>query len=147
MKKTTTRRKNENELDTYFKLVKEFPLISIKNEKQLARASKFVDHLLKSGELDSGEQEYLDALTDLIEIYEDEHCKFPPVSAAAMLSHLIEARCVTQAEVSRETGISRSIVSEILKGKRRIALAHMGRLARFFHLPASVFFTNDFPEK
>lgn len=143
MKKLISRRKSENHLDTYFKLVKEFPLVSIKNEKQLALASRFLDHVLNSRELDSGEQEYLDALTDLIECYEEEHCKFPSVTAAALLAHLIEARCVTQADVARETGISRSVISEILKGKRRIALAHMGRLARYFRVPASVFLTDE----
>ena len=131
-------------LDTYFELVKEFPLVSIKNDKQLASASKFLDRLLRRGELDAGEEQYLDALGDLVIVYEDEHCKFPPVNAASMLAFLIEdAKGRTQADVSRGTGISQPIISEILKGKRRIAMSHLAPLAKFFHVPQSVFLKNE----
>jgi transcriptional regulator with XRE-family HTH domain len=48
-----------------------------------------------------------------------------------MRRHLIEdAKGCTQAEVSRGTGISQPIISEILKGKRRISMSHLAPLAR-----------------
>ena len=48
-----------------------FPLASIKSDKQLAAAQEVMDRLLAKGELDEGEEMYLDALSDLVATYED----------------------------------------------------------------------------
>src|SRR3954468_20669933 len=56
--------------DTYFALVKEFPLTHIRDDEHLKEAQEAIDQLLQE-ELDEGAQAYLDALTDLVEIYED----------------------------------------------------------------------------
>jgi HTH-type transcriptional regulator/antitoxin HigA len=143
MHTAAARRKSESKLDSYFALVKEFPLASIKNDKQFDAAHKFLGELFKLKKLDSGQQVYFDALCDLIQVYDDEHFPISAPSSEAMLAHLIEAKCCTQAGVSRATGISPSVISEILKGKRRLAMAHLGPLAKFFHVPASVFLPED----
>ena len=39
---------------------------------------------------------YLDALSDLVAAYEDEHYPIEPASDADMLRHLMEAKGVTQ---------------------------------------------------
>lgn len=62
MKSTTARRNGKNKLDSYFALVKQFPLVSIKDEKQFWAAEKFMHRMLRRGKLDSGEQQYFDAL-------------------------------------------------------------------------------------
>jgi HTH-type transcriptional regulator / antitoxin HigA len=64
---------------------------------------------------------YLDALSDLIASYEDEHHSIEPASDAAMLAHLMESAGVTQAQLSRETSIPKSTISEVLAGKSRSA--------------------------
>lgn len=140
MKKNSVRRQPKMKLDTYLKLVEEFPLVEIQNEEHLIAASKFLDHVLQLGRLDSGETAYLNALTLIVEVYEEEHIKFPSTTPASRLRHLIEdAKGCTQADVSRATGISQGNLSEILKGRRRIALSHLAPLAKFFHVPQSVF--------
>jgi antitoxin component HigA of HigAB toxin-antitoxin module len=139
MKTAAARRKKKGKPDSYFELVKQFPLVSIKTDQQLARASKFLDHLLGQS-LDAGGERYLDALSDLVIVYEDAHVKFPSTSPASRLAFLIEdAKGCTQADVSRATGISQGNLSEILSGRRRIALSHLAPLAKFFHVPQSVF--------
>jgi hypothetical protein len=47
------------------------------------------------GKLDEGEEMYLDALSDLVGAYEDEHYAIKPASDADMLRHLMEAKVVT----------------------------------------------------
>jgi antitoxin component HigA of HigAB toxin-antitoxin module len=74
--------------DTYFDLVKGFPLIHIRNDAHLAAAQEMLDGLLQEN-LDAGAQEYLDALTDLIEIYEDEHFPIPDAPPADVLRELM----------------------------------------------------------
>src|SRR5882672_6951683 len=91
--------------DSYLALVMAFPLASIKSDEQLQEAQKVMDHLLARGQLDVGEEMYLDALSDLVAAYEDEHYAIKPASDADMLRHLMEAKGVTQAELSRATGV------------------------------------------
>jgi HTH-type transcriptional regulator/antitoxin HigA len=91
-----------------------FPLASIKSDEQFREAQEVMDQLLSRGDLDDGEEMYLDALSDLVGAYEDEHYAIEPASDADMLRHLMEAKGVTQAQLSRETTIPKSTISEIL---------------------------------
>ena len=84
------------------------PLAVIKSEDHLEAAQAVLDRLLAKGDLDDGEQMYLDALSDLVACYEDEHHPIAPASDADMLRHLMEAKGVSQTKVSRETGIAKS---------------------------------------
>lgn len=104
--------------DAYMDLVRAFPLASIRSEEHLEAAQKVMDKLLVQGELDDGEELYLDALSDLVATYEDEHYAIAPASDADMLRHLMEAKEVTQAQLSRETGVAKSTISEVLAGKK-----------------------------
>ena len=63
----------------------------------------------------------------------------PPVSDAEMLRHLVEAKGITQTEVSRATGIADSTISEVLKGKRSLNRSHIGKLAKYFNVSPDVF--------
>ena len=62
-----------------------------------------------------------------------------PVSDAEMLRHLIEAKGVSQTEISSATGIADSTISEILKGRRSLNRSHIGKLARYFNVSPDVF--------
>ena len=88
------------ERDAYLDLVQVFPLASIKSDEHLEAAQEVMDQLLAKGELDDGEEMYLDALSDLVATYEDEHYVIAPASDADMLRHLMEAKGVTQAQLS-----------------------------------------------
>jgi HTH-type transcriptional regulator/antitoxin HigA len=124
--------------DSYLKLVTAFPLASIKSDEQLQEAHKAIDLLLAQGELDAGEEMYVEALSDLVAAYEDEHHTIEPASDADMLRHLMEAKGVTQAQLSRETAVPRSSVSEVLAGKKRMSRALIRKLATYFRTDASV---------
>ena len=81
---------------SYMKLVAAFPLASIKSHEQLEAAQQVMDRLLARGELTSGEEMYLDALSDLAAAYEDEHFAIEPATDAEMLRHLMEANGIMQ---------------------------------------------------
>src|SRR5713101_8273973 len=124
--------------DSYLELVMAFPLASIKSDEQLQEAQKVMDQLLARAELDNGEEMYLDALSDLVAAYEDEHYPIEPASDGEMLRHLMEAKGITQAQLSRDTRIPRSTISEILAGKKRFSRTIIRKLADFFKVDASV---------
>lgn len=125
-------------LSTYLQLVEEFPLASIRSEKQLDDAQLVLDNLMAKGRLEAGEEMYVDALSDLIAAYEDDHYPIEPASDADMLRHLLDAKGVTQAELHRKTNISKSTISEVLAGKRPFSRSMIRMLAAFFQVDASV---------
>lgn len=128
--------------DEYLELVNEFPLISIHSEDQYTAAQAALDRLVTKGELRAGEELYLDALTDLLAAYEDVHEPIPPASDADLLRHLMEAKAVTQAEVSRATRLPKSSISEVLAGKKPFSRQMIRKLANYFGVHASVLVVN-----
>src|SRR5260370_29404214 len=93
--------------DTYFKLVRKFPLTQIRDDAHLEEAQEFLDRLLQ-GELDEGAQAYLDVLTDLVESYEEEHVPIPDASEADVLREVMRSNGLTQTRLAKEVGISQS---------------------------------------
>jgi len=128
--------------DSYLELVLAFPLASIKSDKHLAAAQKVMDRLLTKGDLDDGETMYLDALSDLVAAYEDAHHAIQPASDADMLRHLLEARGITQAQLSRDTGLAKSSISEVLAGKKPLSRQMIRKLAAYFNVDVSVLAAN-----
>lgn len=128
--------------DSYLELILAFPLSSIRSEEHLNGAQKVMDCLLAKGELDDGEETYLNALSDLVGVYEDEHHAIEPASDADMLRHLLEAKGVTQAQLSQEAGIAKSTISEVLAAKKPFSRQIIRKLAKFFKVDVSVLAVN-----
>ncbi len=128
--------------DSYLELVQVFPLASIKSDEHLTEAQMVMDRLLAKGELDDGEEMYLDALSDLVAAYEDAHNAIEPATDADMLRHLMEAKGVTQAQLSKETGMAKSSVSEVLAGKKAFSRQMIRKLADYFKVDVSVLAAN-----
>lgn len=128
--------------DSYLDLVREFPLTSIKSDKHLKEAQKVIDQLLAKGKLNRGKETYLDALSDLVELYEDEHYPIGPASDADMLRHLMEAKGVSQTLLHQDTGIPKSTISEILAGKKPFSKGVIAKLAKYFNVNVSVLTAN-----
>lgn len=128
--------------DSYLDLVIRFPLISIRSEKHFDEAQSVIDRLLRAGTLDRGEEAYLDALSDLVAVYEDEHHAIEPASDADMLRHLLEARGIAAAELCRDAGISKSTVSEVLAGKKPFSRQVIRKLAEYFKVDVSILASN-----
>jgi HTH-type transcriptional regulator/antitoxin HigA len=128
--------------DSYLRLVSDFPLASIRSDDHLAAAQIVMDRLLRREELDSGEEMYLDALSDLVACYEDAHHPIEPASDSDMLRHLMEAKGITQSELSRETGIPKSTISEVQSSKRPFSRQLIRKLAAYFRVDARVLAAN-----
>ena len=128
--------------DSYLELVLASPLSSIRSDGQLNAARNIMDRLLARGELNVGEETYLDALSDLVAVYEDAHHAIEPASDSDMLRHLVESRCVTQSELSQGAGIAKSSISEVLAGKKPFSRQMIRKLAEFFRVDVSILTRN-----
>ncbi len=137
-----TRTSGKKMPDTYFELVQEFPLTHIRTEPQLDAAQARIDRLLQE-DLDEGGQEYLDALTDLVETFEGEHFPIPDASEADVLRELMRQHSLTQAGLTKEVGIAQSTLSAVLNGSRKFTRNQVTALAGFFHVSPAVFLPVD----
>lgn len=129
---------DETTAEEYLAFVRAFPLVSIRDDAHLAGALVILDRLIDKPERSPAAEAYLGAVTDLVETYERAHVVIPDVTGVAALRALMEENDLTQADLVPLFGTP-SVVSEVLAGKRRLALSHIRRLAAHFGLPADVF--------
>jgi HTH-type transcriptional regulator/antitoxin HigA len=123
----------------YLELVQKFPLRPIRSEKELDQAIAVIDALIDQESLNDAEQDYLDILGDIVEAFETKHYPDEPVSDSDMLQSLLEDWRISQAEVSKATGIAESTISEVLSDKRKLNRKQIGKLSRYFHVSPAVF--------
>jgi HTH-type transcriptional regulator / antitoxin HigA len=124
--------------DSYLDLITAFPLVSLRSASHLQAAQQVMDRLLAKPKREEGEELYLDALSDLVATYEDEHYKIRPASDADTLRHFMDAKQVNQADIHRDTGIPKSSISEVLAGKRPLTRLMIRKLSRYFNVAVTV---------
>ena len=123
----------------YLALIQRFPLRPLRTDAELDAASEMVDELTDRDNLSPAESDYLDVLGDLVEKYEDVYVEMPHVSDGAMLRSLMDEKGVRQADVARGTGISKTVLSLVLNGKRDLTREHIGTLSKYFGVNPSSF--------
>ena len=124
--------------DTYFALVKEFPLAPIRDTADLHAAQSMLDRLLQD-DLDEGGDAYLDVLTGLVNDYEEEHYPIPDAPESDVLRHLLDANGLTQVDLARAVGMAASTVSAVLKGTRSLTKSQVVKVSSFFNVSPAVF--------
>ena len=128
----------------YLELLLKFPPRVIDSEAAYERALEEMGDLLAKQELSSAEKEFLSLQTALIQAWEEQN--YPKdafeLRGIPLLKGLMELHGLRQADL---LGIfkSRSIVSTILSGKRRLTVDHIDQLARYFNLPHELFFESS----
>ena len=128
--------------DTYLELVKQFPLVPIKDEARYDAAVAFLKKLAirDEGTLDAGEEAYLDALTLFVEDYQNKHHRIEArhMTPLEAVQYLLEERGMTPADLGRILG-NRSLASQVLKGRRQLSKANIMALAKHFHVGPGLF--------
>jgi HTH-type transcriptional regulator/antitoxin HigA len=126
------------DLDEYLGLVRAFPLAHLRDDAHLDAAVAVHDRVLDKGDRSPAEEMYLDALTDLVETYEEAHVTIPARSGVDALRFLMEANDLRQVDLVPVLG-RKSLVSEVLSGKRPLTLTHIKKLADYFRVSPAVF--------
>jgi len=129
--------------ERYLDLVRAFPLRPIHSEIELDRAIAVIDALIDRSNLDAGEEDYLDVLSDLVHRYEAEHDPIAPVTDSEMIRFLLDSNDITQATLAQQSEISESTISEILAGKRKLSRRHIAEFSRVFGVSPAIFFTES----
>jgi HTH-type transcriptional regulator / antitoxin HigA len=140
---TRTRASRKAPPDSYFDLVKRFPLRKLRTDADHAAAIEFSDPLMRRAsidELDDGEGDYLFALGLVIQEYERgrflrDARKPTPLE---VLKFLMEQRDMTPGDLARVIG-SNSAASMILHGEREMSKGQIRRLAGHFGVSPALF--------
>jgi HTH-type transcriptional regulator / antitoxin HigA len=111
----------------------------IRSEEQLAAYTKALYKLTAEEQPTRAQVEAIELLTLLIQRYEEEHFSLPKASPVEILRFLLERHNLRQRDLAADLG-GESVVSEVLKGKRRLNTAHIEALSRRFKVSPAVFF-------
>ena len=93
----------------------------------------------RSARLTRAEKELAELLTLLIEDFESKRYKLPRAKPVEILRFLMDQHRLKQKDLVDVFG-TRSIVSEVLSGKRKLNREHIQRLSERFHVSPEVFF-------
>lgn len=93
----------------------------------------------RSKSLTAAEKELAELLTLLIEDFEEKRYRIPRAKPVDVVRFLMEQHNLLQKDLVDVFG-TRSIVSEVLSGKRELNKEHIARLSARFHVSPEVFF-------
>jgi len=127
---------------SYLALMGEFPLRPVMNDAEYDRAARIIHRLaLREGDLEDGEEAYLEVLEGIVERYDLEHnpINTDDVSPTQALRMLVEQAEMSVTELGKLLG-SKSAASELLSGKRKEpSKAQIAKLCARFKVNAGAF--------
>jgi antitoxin component HigA of HigAB toxin-antitoxin module len=133
--------KKQSGADSYFTLVRAFPLRRLRTASDHTRAKETYLELSR-GKPDRGTRQYLEVLVDLIAEYErrsGQTIDTSSVSASELIRHRLEVRGMSVSQLSRETGIPQPNLSEMLNGSRDWSKSAIRALSKLLNIRAERF--------
>jgi HTH-type transcriptional regulator/antitoxin HigA len=128
-----------NKPKTYNELLQAFPPRPIKSEEEMFATQKVIDSLIDRAPLTPDEEDYLNLLGTLVYEYEQTQEPIPDIYGIELLKVLIEERDLRQKDLV-PIFKTESIVSDILKERRKLTTRHIQELAEFFQVSPAAFF-------
>ena len=112
----------------------------ISSRQAYTRALAQIDRLMRKPKRSRAEDDMVELLATLVEQYEvRQGYTVPIVSPQDRLAGLMEARELSQADLSRGSGVTRTTINEILSGKRSISKTNAVRFAKYFRVAIDEF--------
>jgi HTH-type transcriptional regulator/antitoxin HigA len=110
----------------------------IQAEEQNESCAAQLEELHDRGSLTPEEEQLAELLTLLIEDFEGRHYRLAPATEIQMIRELMLANGLKQTDMVDVFG-TRSVVSEVLSGKRKPSKAHIQRLSAKFNVSSELF--------
>ena len=123
---------------TYDGLLRMHMLRPIHDRVELRNALEVLDAMV-GHRLNREQEDYLEALSTLVEAYERTLAAKPGMSGLDLLRHLVEANDLSAADLSNILGRDRSLGVRILNGERGLTVEHIKKLSHRFGVPAQAF--------
>jgi HTH-type transcriptional regulator / antitoxin HigA len=125
--------------DRYLELIHEFPLRPIRTNSELSSAIRRLCRLHDQQRPDEAEEDYCEALGELIDRYQKSRREKPEITDAEMLRFLLESRDLTQTKFAVAIGIAETTISEVLASKRHFTHDQIGKVADYLQVLPTVF--------
>jgi antitoxin component HigA of HigAB toxin-antitoxin module len=139
--------------EDYLRLVRRFPLRSVRDARHLRQAYRVLDELMaiEEADLSSGQADYLQALCDLVWAYEQRNepdaLKLGDgCDGIDVLSHMLDERGMTASDLGRLLG-NRQLGAAILRRQRGLSKTNIARLCDFFGISADLFLRTSRPRE
>ena len=114
--------------------------LNIRSKVHHGQALDFVAELMDAAEDDPSLLPILDVLARAVAAYEETHYPMENPSAEAMMAFLMDQHGHNQSEM---TDIApRTVINEIIHGKRKLNRRHIERLCRKYRVSADLFIGN-----
>jgi HTH-type transcriptional regulator/antitoxin HigA len=125
---------------TYDQLLTLHALRPVHNDVELEQATEIID-MLAGHDLNTDQTDYLDALSTLVEAYENAHHPLddPGICGLDALRALLDEHGMGAADLARLLGMHRSMGSKLLKGERTLTARHLKMLSEQFKVSADLF--------
>lgn len=123
---------------TYSGLLKMHMLRPIHDKIAYDNAIEVLDSMA-GHKLNAEQEDYFEALSSLVEVYERQHVPEPNVTGLNLLCHLVKANDLSAADLSHILGRDRSLGVRILNGERQLTVEHIKKLAQHFGVPTQAF--------
>ena len=114
----------------------------ITSEKEYDRIVAIVDRMAVKHDPSVDEECLLELLSTLVEVYENERYPIPDAPAHVMIQQFMLDRGLRQADLVSVLG-SRSLVSEVVNGKRKPSKLQIKNLGEFFGVSPGLFISLD----
>lgn len=127
---------------TYRELCQVYLPRPIHDDQEDAAATEMMNALAVFEKLNADQRDYLDALTEFVDACDKARLQrrpWPEVSGLEALKHLLAEHGMGGADLSRILGGSRNLGAMILRGERRLTLAHVRKLATRFKVNPELF--------
>ena len=129
--------------DSYFVLVRSFPLRPIRSEKELDRAVAVLRKLSAAEpeeNMEDGTRDYVEALSLLVQRFEQQRRRsmLPKLAPVDRVEFLMGERGMTVSDLGRVLG-SQLIATSLLRRKRTPTIAQIIKLAKHFGVSPALF--------
>ena len=108
---------------------------SLKVIKSIEQYHKYCDELERLASLDQlsrEDEETIDLLEVLIEKWDDEHYKTEELHPVKLLMHLMDLHALNATELSKNTGIDKTVLSKIINNKKGFSKDVIRALSHYF---------------
>lgn len=126
----------------YVDLLAQAVPIVITSEEEYDRIVAIVDRLAVKRDASLEEERLLELLSSLVEVYENEWYPIPDAPPHVMIQQSMLDRGLRQADLVPVLG-SRSLVSEVVNGKRKPSKLQVKNLGAFFGVSPELFLSLD----
>jgi HTH-type transcriptional regulator / antitoxin HigA len=132
-----TSRQDGGHYVTYVELVEKYKVEPIETNKEYERLYQIADDFSERPTLRAAEEKFLTLILVLLRDFRERELR--KKDAGVVLQMLMLEEGINQTELSRETGIPQSRISELLTGKRDISRRNAAKLGEYFGLSPQCF--------